>query len=206
MPERTAPEIAALLEEIGRRAAFEDGNPYKAKAYVRAAASLRRMVRPLGELVDEGALQTIPGVGSAIAKRIEALHRGEADESLERMRQKLPAGLLELQAIPGLRPDTILKLHQLLGVKDLGDLTAACSEGRVAATKGLGSALERKILQGITIAREGEGRLRMNHAQAILDQTVAELKRLRPELRKIDRRGRAAAQLRTCLRPAARRG
>ncbi len=185
MPERNAAQIAGLLEEIGRRAAFEDANPYKAKAYVRAAASLRRLVRPLDELVREGALQTFPGVGAAIAKRIEALHHGEADEALERMRRKLPAGLLELQSIPGLRPAAILKLHQLLGVKDLEDLAAACREGRVAAIKGLGSALERKILQGITIAREGEGRLRMNQAQAILDQTIAELKRLRPALRKV---------------------
>jgi DNA polymerase (family 10) len=51
MRQRTAPEIADLLEEIGRRAAFEAGNPYKSKAYVRAAASLRRLVRPLDELI-----------------------------------------------------------------------------------------------------------------------------------------------------------
>ena len=106
---------------------------------MRAAASLRRLVRPLDELIREGALQTIPGVGAAIAKRIEALHRGGTDEPLERMREKLPAGLLPLLAIPGLRPATILKLHELLGVLSLDDLAAACRQGRVAATKGLGT-------------------------------------------------------------------
>ena len=54
------------------------------------------------------------------------------------MRQKLPAGLLELLAIPGLKPQTILKLHTLLGVNSLEDLAAACRRGEVAATKGLG--------------------------------------------------------------------
>jgi DNA polymerase (family 10) len=202
MAERAAPEIADLLEEIGRRAAFESGSPYKAKAYVRAAESLRRLVRPLGELVREGALQTIPGVGAAIAKRIEALHRGETDESLERMRAKLPAGLLGLLAIPRLRPDTILRLHKLLGVTSVEDLAAACREGRVAAAKGLGAALERRLLQGLIIAREGEGRLRMNPAQAILDQTIAELRRLRPALRKITIAGdlRRACELVSDLR------
>jgi len=185
MPERTAAEIADLLEEIGHRAVFAGGNPYKAKAYVRAASSLRRLVRPLHVLIAEGALQTIPGVGAAIAKRIEALHRSGMDESLERMRQELPAGLLDLLAIPRLRPDTILNLHRLLGVTSLEDLAAACREGRVAATKGLGRALEHKILQGLTIARESEGRLRMNQAQATLEQTMAELRRMRPALRKI---------------------
>jgi len=185
MPKRAAPEIADLLEEIGRRAAFEADNPYKAKAYVRAAASLRGLVRPLDELIRAGELQTIPGVGAAIAKRIEELHRSGTDESLERMRQKLPAGLLPLLAIPGLRPAAILKLHGLLGVSSMNDLAKACNEGRVAATKGLGAALERKIQQGLTIASEGEGRLRMNQAQAVLDQTITELGRLRPALRKV---------------------
>jgi DNA polymerase (family X) len=202
MPERNAAEVADLLEEIGRRAAFESGNPYKAKAYVRAAESLRRLVRPLGELVREGALQTIPGVGAAIAKRIESLHRGDTDESLERMRAKLPAGLLGLLAIPRLRPGTILKLNHLLDVTSVEDLAAACREGRVAATKGLGAALERKILQGLKIASEGEGRRRMNPAQAMLDQTIAELKRLRPALRKITIAGdlRRACELVSDLR------
>ena len=189
MPPRTAPEVADLLEEIGRRSAFEGGNPYKARAYQRAAANLRRLVRPLDELVREGALQTIPGVGAAIAKRIDALYRGEPDEALARMRRKLPRGLLDLLAIPRLRPDTILKLHKLLGVASLDDLASACRAGRVAATKGLGGALERKILQGLAIAREGEGRLRMNQAQAVLDQATAELKRLRPALRRITAAG-----------------
>ena len=138
MPERSAGEVADLLEELGRRAAFEAGNPYKAKAYVRAASSLRRLVRPLGELIRKGALQTIPGVGEAISKRIEALARGENDASLERLRTKLLAGLPALLGIPGLRPATILKLHRLLGVGSLEELTAACREGKVATTRGLG--------------------------------------------------------------------
>ena len=202
MPQRDANEVADLLEEIGRRAAFEGGNPYKAKAYVRAAASLRRLLRPLHEVIREGALQSIPGVGAAIARRIEILHRGTSDEALERMRRKLPAGLLELLAIPGLKPQTITKLRALLGVNSLEDLAAACNRGEVAATKGLGFALERKVLQGIAIAREGEGRLRMNQAQAVLEQTIAELKRLRPELRKITIAGdlRRACELVSDLR------
>ena len=185
MPQRTASEVADLLEEIGRRAAFEGDNPYKAKAYLRAAASLRHLERPLAELIKAGTLQTLPGVGAAIAKRIEALFRAGTDASLERMRGHLPAGLLALLAIPGLRPATILKLHKLLGVHSLADLAAACREGRVAATKGLGAALQRKIEQGSAIASEGAGRLRLNQAQAILEQTIGELQALRPELRNI---------------------
>lgn len=81
--------------------------------------------------------------------------------------------------------EAILKLHGLLGVWSIDDLARACEAGRVATTKGLGAVLERKILQGLTIASEGEGRLRMNQAQAVLDQTITELSRHRPALRKV---------------------
>lgn len=185
MRARSAAEVADLLDEIGRRSAFEVVNPYKAKAYLRAAASLRHLMRPLGELINEGALQSIPGVGANIAKRIEQLHRLGTDASLERMREKLPAGVLELLDLPGLRPATILKLHERLGLNNLNDLVEACRQGRVASTKGLGAALERKILQGIAVAREGEGRLRMNQAQAILDRAKMDLQRVRPTLRNV---------------------
>jgi len=107
MAQREATEVADLLEEIGWRAALSGGSPHKAKAYVRAAASLRHLVRPLDQLISQGALQTIPGVDPAIAKRIEALQHRGADEALARQRRKLPAGLLALHTIPDLRPATI---------------------------------------------------------------------------------------------------
>jgi DNA polymerase (family 10) len=202
MPERNAAEVADLLEEIGRRAAFESGNPFKVKAYLRAAGSLRRLIQPLDEVIRQGALQTIPGVGQAIARRIEALHRGETDAALERMRARLTAGLLGMLTVPGLRPATILKLYEKLGVASLADLAAACRDGKVGTTKGLGSSLERKILQGLAIAREGAGRLRMHQAQAILDQTIAELRRLRSGLSKLTIAGdlRRACELVSDLR------
>ena len=44
------------------------------------------------------------------------------------------------------------------------------------------------MLQGVTIAREGEGPLLMTHAQAVLEDAAAELMRLRLALRDNHRR------------------
>jgi len=73
-------------------------------------------------------------------------------------------------------------------------LRRPCQDGKRAKTKGLGSALQRKISQGLKIVSEGKGRLRMNQAQA-LEQNIAELERLRPGLHSVTiagdlRRGR----------------
>jgi DNA polymerase (family X) len=43
------------------------GNPYRGKAYARAAESLGTLTVPLAEVIRDGRLREIPGVGEAIA-------------------------------------------------------------------------------------------------------------------------------------------
>src|SRR5262245_41789553 len=103
MTKLEAPEVAEPLVEIGGRAALAGGNPYKAKACLRAAESLRGLARPLAEVIGRRELRQIPGVGPAIAERIARLHETGSDPALDRMRAKLPAGVVDMLAIPGLR-------------------------------------------------------------------------------------------------------
>jgi len=174
--------VAQLLREIGRRALLEGGNPYKAKAYLRAADSLRALMMPLAEAVERDKLKDIPGIGDAIAQRITDLHRHGTDPWLERLRKNVPGSLPDLLAIPRLTPTNIIKLHKLLGVTSIEELERACRDGTVQCTKGLGFALQKKILQGIELARGGEDRLRMNRAQEVIEQVIVELRASRPEL------------------------
>jgi DNA polymerase (family 10) len=69
-----APEVARLLAEYGRRAALAGGNPYRSKAYLRAAEKLATLTEPLDRVIAEGRLREIPGVGDAIADIIAKLH------------------------------------------------------------------------------------------------------------------------------------
>ena len=76
--------------------------------------------------------------------------------SLEKFRKEVPAGVLELFAVPGLQPDKIMKLYETLSVSSLAELEAAAKEDRIRAVKGLGASLQTKILQNLAIARSGQ--------------------------------------------------
>ena len=115
MPQLDAAAVAKLLREFAARSAFRAGNPYRAKAYARAADSLSALAAPLGLLIAEGRTTEIPGVGKAIADIITKLHRTGTHPSLEAMREEVPAGVVEMLSVPGLKPDRVLKLHKLLG-------------------------------------------------------------------------------------------
>ena len=67
--------MAGLLEEYGRRTMLLGGNPYRAKAYIRAAENLALLTEPLETVVAEGRLREISGVGKAIADIIDKLSR-----------------------------------------------------------------------------------------------------------------------------------
>jgi DNA polymerase (family 10) len=185
MPVLDAPAVAKLLVEIGQRLALAGENPYKARSYSRAAQSLMALTVPLGEVVASGRLQELPGVGAALSKTIEDLHRSGTTPSLDRMRTEFPASALELARVPGLAAKKVVELHRKLGIASLAELEAACRDDRVAGAKGLGPALQTKIIQGIELLRRSEGQRLIHHAEAFLEATLSNLARSHPELKRV---------------------
>lgn len=177
--------VARLLREYAQRTALRGGNPYRSKAYSRAADSLMALAVPLDGLIAEGRLTEIPGVGDAIADIIVKLQRTGTHPSLEKLRKEIPVGVLELLTVPGLRPDKVLRLYKDLGVSSLAELEKAAKEDRIKKTKGLGAALQTKVLQNLAIARSGEGKLHLHRAAALLEHAKASLLASAPELRHV---------------------
>ena len=166
MPALGASEVAKLL---GQRTAFRGGNPYRARAYTRAAENLLTLAEPLEDIVAQNRLREIPGVGDAIADIVTKLHIKGRHPALDAMRTEIPAGTLELLTVPGLRPDKALKLYKELGISSVEDLEQAAKQERLKNVKGLGSALQSKILQGIEIKRRSEGQRHLHRAAALLE-------------------------------------
>lgn len=65
MPAADANTVARLLREYAQRTALRGGNPYRAKAYSRAADSLAALAIPLNALVAEDRLMDILGLALA---------------------------------------------------------------------------------------------------------------------------------------------
>jgi DNA polymerase (family 10) len=102
MPDLDASAVAKLLGEFGQRSALRGGNPYRARAYRRAAENLLALTTPLSEMIAHDRLHDIPGVGTAIADIIRKLHATGSHPTLDAMRKEIPEGVLEMLTIPGL--------------------------------------------------------------------------------------------------------
>jgi DNA polymerase (family 10) len=189
MPKLDAVAVAKLLAEYGRRSAFRGASPYRAGAYRKAAENLLALTEPLAKVVAEDRLRDIPGVGDAIADIVTTLHEAGTHSTLERMREELPEGVLEMLAIPGLRPDKALKLHKELGISSIEALEEAAKQDRLKGVKGLGGALQAKILQGIDIRRRAEGQRHIHRAAELLKSAETNLKRSRIGFKRIQPAG-----------------
>src|SRR3954469_14478573 len=133
-------EISKLLREIAQRMELEGGNPYRARAYSRAAENLSLSTIPLDQLIAEGRLKEIPGIGDALEAAITKLHETGQHGGLEALREKTPEGVLEMMRIPGLKPDRIRKLYRDLGIASLSQLEDAARSDRLRSLKRYGPA------------------------------------------------------------------
>src|SRR5271157_4433584 len=88
---------------------------WKPNAYRKAARMIEMLQEPIENIYEKGglkALMDIPGVGEALAKKIEQfLHNGKIDE-YEKMKQEMPEGLADLVSVPGLGPKKAYRLYQ----------------------------------------------------------------------------------------------
>jgi DNA polymerase (family 10) len=115
-----------------------------------------------------------------IAGVITSLHKTGTHPTLEAMRQELPAGVLELLSIPGLRPEKVLKLHKTLGISSLAELEQAARADKIKSVKGLGPAF-----QGIELGRSSKGKRHLHRAAALLHAAEDHLRRAHPDLKRI---------------------
>ena len=129
-------EVADLLDVLGER--------FKPEAYRRAARSLETLTEGLAAVSARGELESIPGVGAAIAEKIRELLTTGTIGYRERLRHDVPAGVAEMMRLSGVGPKTARRFWIELGVDGPPALAAAVEAGRLDGVKGFGP---RKIAQ-----------------------------------------------------------
>ncbi len=142
-------ELAELFRRIARLLEIKGESAYKINAYKRVARSLSDLDAPVEEYWRAGRLKEIPGVGDAIAKKIDEYLRTGTLQFLERLESEVPPSLLELTALPGIGPKKARLLWQELGITDIDALAEAAEQGKLRALKGFSAQSEQRILEGI---------------------------------------------------------
>lgn len=100
-PDRYGRARCIRSREFGQRSALRGGNPFRTKAYARAADNILALSLPLNEIIAQDRLREIPGIGDTIADIVKKLHATGTHSALDKMRKEIPDGVLEMLTIPG---------------------------------------------------------------------------------------------------------
>jgi DNA polymerase (family X) len=142
-------ELAETFQLIGDLMEIKGEIIYKILAYRKASDSLLNLGRDINDVYREGELTSIPGVGKAIAEKIEELIDTGKLEFLEKLKQEVPAGLAEMLKVPDLGPKKVALFWKEAGIDSLARLESAARAGKLRQLPGMGEKSEAKILAGI---------------------------------------------------------
>ncbi|HEY2747538.1 MAG TPA: DNA polymerase/3'-5' exonuclease PolX [Polyangia bacterium] len=155
------PAVARALREIGLLLELKGENRFRARAYETGARALEELREELGTLVDEGRLQSVTGIGPALAATIAEIWSTGRSQQLEKLRKELPPGAIELSEVPGLSLKKIQQLWTALEIDGVAALKRAIADGRLASVKGFGEKTVAKLADGIARWERRDERVRL---------------------------------------------
>ncbi|HWU38416.1 MAG TPA: DNA polymerase/3'-5' exonuclease PolX [Candidatus Acidoferrum sp.] len=194
-------EIAILFNEVANFLEVKNENPFRIRAYRRAAQAVEGLSEDIEALAERGALLEVPGIGKDLATKIQEYLASGKVAYLEDLRKEIPAGVIELMGIHGLGPKTAKLLYDQVGVDSVEKLEELARAHKLAGLPGIKEKTEENILKGIAVWKSGRERMPLGTAlllaETILDrlrglkevdqiEAAGSLRRMRETVRDID--------------------
>jgi DNA polymerase (family 10) len=178
-------EVARLFDLMADVLELQGANPFRIRAYRRAAQNVESLTEDVAALAREGRLDGVPGIGKDLAgKIVEYLETGKVRE-IEAAKRHVPAGVVALLDVPGIGPKTAKLLYEREGVRSVARLEALARAGRLRGLPGIQAKTEENILRGIALVRGGTERTPLGKALALAEELAAALRRA-PEVRRVE--------------------
>ena len=149
-------EVAALFSSMAGLLAAKHENPYKVRAYRRAAETLRDLPEDLSELSKGGQLQTLPGIGKELAGKIQEYLTSGRIRAYEELKTPLPEAVQDWMELPGFSEPVVHDLYFRLGIRSWDDLEALAKSHLLRTLPGVGARSE-EIVAAIQQKRISRG-------------------------------------------------
>ena len=175
----TSLDNAAIAERLEAFAVLLDlsgSSFYTSRAYRRAAETIREAKAPIADLVANGRVEELRGIGPGIAARLRELVETGRIAELDELERDVQPELVGLGRFLGIAPKRMVEIGAALGVSTADEFRAAARAGRLQSVPGVGPQTEQRLLSRLD--REHEPRTRgltLNRARALLEDIAAPL-------------------------------
>ena len=173
-------EIAEIFNEIADMLDILGEDSFRIISYRRAARQMEALTEDVEDLVRQGRVGSIPGIGAALGDKIEEYVTAGKVGYHQELRAKFPPGVLDMLRVRGIGPKKVKVLWQELGISDIETLRTAAQTHRLRRVKGFGEKTEEKILRSIELLKEGESVFLLATAHAVADVVLGYLRERAP--------------------------
>lgn len=115
-------QLARLFRAMADLLAARRANPYRVRAYRKAADSVLTISGDLADLAARHQLQQIPGIGRDLAEKIEEFLATGTIRAYEELNTPLPEEVAGWALLPGLSDALVSYLYFRLNIRTLADL------------------------------------------------------------------------------------
>ena len=169
-------EVADILYQMAELLELQAENRFKIIAYSKAARAIEGLPEDITLVCREKRLQAIPGVGRAIADKVEEYLKTGKIAAHQELLARTPPGLAELLQISGLGPKTVFLLHDKLNVTNLEELEQAAREHRIRRLPRMGPTKESNIIKSIERYKKRSSRILYSSAEPVVSEILTHLK------------------------------
>ena len=171
-------EIAALFNEIADFLEIKSENPFRVRAYRRAAQTMEGLAEDVAAVAARGGLQEIPGIGRDLAGKIQEYLAHGAVAYLGELRTEIPPGVVEMMGIHGVGPKTAKLLYERAGVDSVERLEELAQAHALVGIPGIQAKTEENILKGIAVWKSGRERMPLGAALPLAEAICTALEAL----------------------------
>jgi DNA polymerase (family 10) len=180
-------DIAIIFDHVADLLEIKGEIIYKTLAYRRAAESIRMRSSEVAGLTQKE-LKEIPGIGQAIAEKIEELNSTGKLEFLQNLESEVPPSLIDLLRVPDLGPKKAALFWKQAGITNLEQLEKAARANKLSGLPGMGEKSQAHILAGIERLKQEKKRLSIHKALAIAEKWLGKTRTI-PGLQQLEAAG-----------------
>lgn len=115
-------QLAVLFRSMADLLSSQRANPYRVRAYRRAADALLVLEEDVAAVAKRHALEEIDGIGTDLAKKIDEFLETGTIRAHEELKTPLPPEVRSWATLPGLSDSLVTYLYFRLGIRSLSDL------------------------------------------------------------------------------------
>ncbi len=171
--------LAQILDETGLLMDLTGENPFKVRAFQNGARIIETFQGDLEKAFNDGSLAKVKGIGAGLLEKITEFQKSGKIADHEKLRSKIPTGVVDMLSLTGLGPKKVRVLYEKLDIKSVGELEYACKENRLVKLDGFGEKTQEKILKSIEFKKKHQNNFLYSDAILEAQLLVSALKKVK---------------------------